>query len=181
MQVVCDTRWPSEVSSAQSLPWHPSSTGPGLLRSTCWPVGLQGIRLQISYFERVRWLWRCRSFKCLFHRPRCRVAYRGNSRRQSRPAQGLWDRPLLGRGVGCFFESSSSFHNSFAVEWISSFQRLWQRPAPASRSALPLDPPVQPRCESRRQRGQPNLSFVSTRRIRIVLYKPCEIVRVGSR
>ena len=32
---------------------------------------------------------------------------------------------------------------------FSSFQRKWQRPAPAPRSALPFDPPVQPRCQSR--------------------------------
>ena len=34
------------------------------------------------------------------------------------------------------------------VEWVSSFQRFGQRPAPAPGSALPFNPPIQPRFES---------------------------------
>ena len=49
-------------------------------------------------------LWRCRSFECFIHGARGRVADCRNARRESRPAQSLRDRSLLGRRVGCVLE-----------------------------------------------------------------------------
>ena len=94
-------------------------------------------------------LRRCRSLKRFFHGARRRVAHCRNSRRQSRPSQGLRDRPLFGRRVGCVLEPAEICHHSVVVEWVSFLQRFGQRPTAAPGSALSSNPPVQPRFESR--------------------------------
>ena len=98
--------------------------------------------------ERLCRLWRRRSFERFFHGAWRRVAHCRNSSRQPRPAQGLRDRPLLGRRVRCVLERAATLRGFLAVE-RTFLQWKWQRPASAPRSALPFDPPVQPRCESR--------------------------------
>ena len=88
---------------------------------------------KITRFSWVRGLRRCRSFERFFHGAWRRVADRRNPGRQPRPAQGLWHRPLLGRGVGCVLERAASFHGFLAVQQFLSFQRKrkWRRPAAA--------------------------------------------------
>ena len=75
--------------------------------SICQPLGLQGNRLQISSVSGLRRLRRRRSVQHVFRRPWRRDARRRNAGRQPRSAQGLRNRPLLGRGARVFSASAT--------------------------------------------------------------------------
>ena len=114
-----------------------SSLGHWVFKAVVYKSASQGIR-------RLR---RCRSLQRFFHGAWGRVAHCRNSRRQPRAPQSLWHRPLLGRRVRCVLERAATLHCFIAVQ-RTFVQWKWQRPAPAARSALSFNPPVQPRCQS---------------------------------
>jgi hypothetical protein len=56
----------------------------------------------------------------------------------------------FGRRVGCVLERAETECCFFAVERFPSIQRIRERSTQVTRSALPFDPSVQPRCQSRK-------------------------------
>ena len=68
-----------------------------LLRSGPHSLDIQGYRLQVSQLSGICWIWRRRPVQRLVPRPRRRDASGRNASRQSRPAEGLRYRHLLGR------------------------------------------------------------------------------------
>ena len=74
------------------------STDCRILGRKKWSVCVQGNCLQVSHLPGLCRLRRRRSFQCLVPCPRRRDARGGNPCRQPRPAQGLRNRHLLGRG-----------------------------------------------------------------------------------
>jgi hypothetical protein len=66
---------------------------------------------------------------------------------ETRAPESLRDRPLLGGGVGCVLESAEICLHPIGLEWVSSLKWSGQWPTAAPGSALPSDPPIQPRFE----------------------------------
>ncbi len=124
-------------------------------------LGVQGNGLQKFFFSRVRRLRRCRSLQRLSSRPRRRDARCRNPCRQSRSPQSLRNRPLLCRGAGMGFPDRRNRQPLRAIRTVLTVPtvptagmartaRMAQMAAqPAPRPALPSDPPVQPRSDTR--------------------------------
>ena len=142
-QLVRHTYGPCSSRPSEEVQRDSCGGGPGSLRHRGQPVRSEGDRFPLQEFSWLCRLRRRRPFERLIPRPRRRDARGGNTRRQSRPAQGLWHRHLLGRRDRL---ASILRRETFTPKRTCKRERQWQRDGPeGSRPALPDHPPAQAR------------------------------------
>ena len=98
-RLVRDTLCSLTIGLPKTLRWYHGRASGSIFRSIGRSLGFQGYCLQKPLFEGLRRLRRCRSLEHVLSGSWRRDACGRNSRRQSRFAQGLWNRSLLSRGT----------------------------------------------------------------------------------
>src|ERR1039458_1086917 len=90
------------------MSWYPGPARCRILRNISLALRLQSDGVHLFGVQRICRIRRCRPFQCLVPCSRCRNACRRNSCGQSRSAQGLRNRDLLGGGNRIFRRTSAN-------------------------------------------------------------------------